>query len=456
MNAPLTGLIALGFTPGETVGAYAKSGWLQSELPPSGAPKGSAVASGVLASDGSVTLTGLASDTDYFLHGATSGKYVSMRSDKSPKLTGIGDGDLVGFYAPAIAGQEGDIRAGSAAAPVTTVGPILKVSRIGAVTKAAVESFAGVGNHGPDILGAIMGLSHGTAAEEVQGVGVVGMADTASTAGLAGWHDALGVHGAGRALAGAAGSVGIGGFFLGRRDDSNGAATGIEGNSANYAGVAGVLAAAGPSDTKAVWLTASGNADSAAGIQFGNPSGFQFKAGIHFNAQVAGGKTGPIRTDGYSIRDESNSDTVLSIANGTHNYALSVDQTGGRVGVGENPGTGNRVLIRASADAQTPLIVKAFSAGQSAGLFIAQDSSGNPVFTLGAGGALTLKDGGNVIPGTVTGTKIGTATTQKIAFWNATPIVQPSGTPVAATDLASAITLANFMRTKLLALGLIA
>lgn len=41
-------------------------------------------------------------------------------------------------------------------------------------------------------------------------------------------------------------------------------------------------------------------------------------------------------------------------------------------------------------------------------------------------GALTIADAGNLIVGTTTGTKVGTATTQKLGFWNATPIVQPS------------------------------
>ncbi|MDR3621602.1 MAG: hypothetical protein P4L85_19785 [Paludisphaera borealis] len=40
-----------------------------------------------------------------------------------------------------------------------------------------------------------------------------------------------------------------------------------------------------------------------------------------------------------------------------------------------------------------------------------------------AGG--TLVDGANVAFGTTAGTKIGTATTQKLGFWNATPIVRP-------------------------------
>lgn len=43
-----------------------------------------------------------------------------------------------------------------------------------------------------------------------------------------------------------------------------------------------------------------------------------------------------------------------------------------------------------------------------------------------AGG--TLADGANIALNTTTGTKIGTAATQKLGLWNATPIVQPSST----------------------------
>lgn len=71
-------------------------------------------------------------------------------------------------------------------------------------------------------------------------------------------------------------------------------------------------------------------------------------------------------------------------------------------------------------------------------------------------GAITPLDGGHFILGTTTGTKFGTATSQKIGFFNATPIVQPSSTLAAATDAATTQTLVNDLRTKLLALGLIA
>ena len=75
------------------------------------------------------------------------------------------------------------------------------------------------------------------------------------------------------------------------------------------------------------------------------------------------------------------------------------------------------------------------------------DSAGtwNPVITvlttsnvtfdgnIATNGNITILDAKNIIAGTTTGTKIGTATTQKFAFWNATPIVQPTTGVAAAT-----------------------
>ena len=47
-------------------------------------------------------------------------------------------------------------------------------------------------------------------------------------------------------------------------------------------------------------------------------------------------------------------------------------------------------------------------------------------------GSVTMTDATNIIAGTTTGTKIGTATTQKLGFFNATPIVQPTGDVITA------------------------
>lgn len=51
-----------------------------------------------------------------------------------------------------------------------------------------------------------------------------------------------------------------------------------------------------------------------------------------------------------------------------------------------------------------------------------------PTSTLDIVGDFTLQDASNVIIGTTAGTKIGTSTTQKIAFFNSTPVVQPTNT----------------------------
>jgi hypothetical protein len=69
--------------------------------------------------------------------------------------------------------------------------------------------------------------------------------------------------------------------------------------------------------------------------------------------------------------------------------------------------------------------------------------------------AITVSDGGNVVLGTTTGTKIGTATTQKLGFYNATPVVQPAAV-ADATDAATVITQLNDLLAKLRTLGIIA
>ncbi|MEI6130829.1 MAG: hypothetical protein WCR59_12240, partial [Planctomycetota bacterium] len=55
---------------------------------------------------------------------------------------------------------------------------------------------------------------------------------------------------------------------------------------------------------------------------------------------------------------------------------------------------------------------------------------------LTANGGVTLGDAQNIAFNATTGTKIGAATTQKLSFWNATPIVQPT-TAVSSATVAS-------------------
>ncbi len=86
-------------------------------------------------------------------------------------------------------------------------------------------------------------------------------------------------------------------------------------------------------------------------------------------------------------------------------------------------------------------------------------------------GGITMPDAKDIAFNTTTGTKIGTGTTQKFAFWNATPVVRPSGAAQAAVATTAAtnvapygyttaaqadgvITLLNEVRNQLTTLGL--
>lgn len=75
--------------------------------------------------------------------------------------------------------------------------------------------------------------------------------------------------------------------------------------------------------------------------------------------------------------------------------------------------------------------------------------------TVRIGGAVTVDDANNIAVGTTTGTKIGTATTQKLGFFNATPVVQQAAV-ADATDAASTQDRLNDLLARLRTLGLIA
>ena len=72
---------------------------------------------------------------------------------------------------------------------------------------------------------------------------------------------------------------------------------------------------------------------------------------------------------------------------------------------------------------------------------------------------LTFADGKNIIVNATTGTKIGTATTQKLGFYNATPVVQGASVADASGGVvvdAEARTALNALISRIEATGLIA
>lgn len=88
--------------------------------------------------------------------------------------------------------------------------------------------------------------------------------------------------------------------------------------------------------------------------------------------------------------------------------------------------------------ANTAAFVGASTMTNSYGLFVEAATAGTNAtitnnFALGLAGSLKINDTFNIVFDTTTGTKIATATTQKLSFWNATPIVQPTTAVAAAT-----------------------
>ena len=84
-------------------------------------------------------------------------------------------------------------------------------------------------------------------------------------------------------------------------------------------------------------------------------------------------------------------------------------------------------------------------------------------YTLGGvptlGSTITFADAVNIVLGTITGTKIGTATTQKLGFYNAVPVAQQAGVADAVGGVtidAEARTAINTLISRIETLGLIA
>ena len=92
--------------------------------------------------------------------------------------------------------------------------------------------------------------------------------------------------------------------------------------------------------------------------------------------------------------------------------------------------TSGSTVVNAAAIAGTGTMTLPTGTDTLAGLGTVQTWTAVQTF-----GGITLTDATNVVLNTTTGTKIGTATTQKLGFYNATPIVQPANT----TDLRTAL-----------------
>jgi hypothetical protein len=202
-------------------------------------------------------------------------------------LGGTGDNITNQLASPAT-GQFLEFAQGTAASPDTTLNPILKVNRSLSVLNTAVTGDGG------EQLTAIHGITKGDAATQNQTVGVLGSAQNSGSAkGSSNSPDACAIYGLGRILNSGIG-VGIGGFFRGQADTSNGLMTGTQIQTYNNTGRTDAVVTAGFSKSVGEWMWAAGPNQSAVGWELGNPFSQQFDVGLHFNGQTpAAGRVDP-------------------------------------------------------------------------------------------------------------------------------------------------------------------
>lgn len=123
---------------------------------------------------------------------------------------------------------------------------------------------------------------------------------------------------------------------------------------------------------------------------------------------------------------------ILQLVNSANAVALTVDNSNAR-------------LLARAINLTTPtygfLTANTYGLGQT-GTQVSLIA--NSIAVIAASSTLiTIANAVNFAFNTTTGTKLGTATTQKLSFWNATPIVQPTTAVTAATFVANAGTAVN-------------
>lgn len=167
--------------------------------------------------------------------------------------------------------------------------------------------------------------------------------------------------------------------------------------------------------------------------------------GVTHNATFTGyilGPAGAVGSPTFSASGDTNTgiffpvaDAIGFVTGGTERARLNAS---GDLGVGATSTISARIhaistteQLRLGYDASNYLSVTVSSAGA-----VTLDAVGASAgFTFSD--SITMSDAKNISFNTTTGTKIGTATTQKISLWNQTPDVQPTNSITAATFVAN-------------------
>jgi hypothetical protein len=365
----------------------------------------------------------------------------------------IGSGDAQQVYFATNA-QDLAIKRGTSASPDSNVHPLVKAERTLSIAETAITG------DGVEQLSSLVGISVGTAACEVQPVGVGGFAKSSSTVSAPG-NDACGLYGVGR-ITGSGTGVGIGAFVIGRRDTDTGYATGLEVAAGNYTPTAAIYDPAAFGRVQGIWMTQVGDSGGGTGILIGKPSGRQaFDVGIGFTAQ------NPVTT--ATFRDDGNAATSL-LVKGTHaTAALAVAAGAGPIIIGRETllvsnallevyFSGNRdPVANFTGNATTDSIAVRFANGAGSSKYFASGGAG--AFMTGtAGGDTGIAVNTAAKKFHLGGTASVLAVTREntLSFFNVTPVAQQTGIVDADGTLADITTKFNSLLSKLEAYGLLA
>jgi hypothetical protein len=178
--------------------------------------------------------------------------------------------------------------------------------------------------------------------------------------------------------------------------------------------------------------------------------------------------------DMFAINTESTTQVGFFVGAGPQVRALTIYRASGgsAVAVGGADNLAQLTVINSQGTGNNVAVIRGKS-GQTAGgaLFTVEKSDGTDYFAINGVGQVTLGDAINVALNATTGTKIGTATGEKLAFHNSTPVIQRAGaaqaavattgatitTPFGYTTAAQAdaiVTLVNEIRATLVEKGL--
>jgi len=349
-----------------------------------------------------------------------------------------GAGDNLNMLEPvgSTTGQLLQMLNGTSATPETSLSPLVKAARTLTLSASAIPG----GGDGGENASAIHGITAGSAANQVQTVGVIGGATNKGTAkGVSGSPDACGVYGVGRILGTGALGVAMGAFFRGQADVTNGLITGMQVQAYNNTGRDDSVLTNGFSSSAIQWIWPAGPNRVGAGIEFGNPGGQQVDVGIHFTGQVNGGFTGAIRT--ADILSNSTAATGIRLAGTYSSAALSVVQGSGPVVLGAASSAFSSAALDVvnSGNADPLLAVRSTSTNGAVSIRIQNGTNGGRYFVSGSAGNF-LSDTANGD----TGFQIGTGSAMRFGFSGAnskmsinTNGVGIASNPVAGSELIS-------------------